>query len=75
MCIAVTDLFDIFSGVIAAFMKSESHQNCRQEVIKVTERLVKVLNEAEICVLVERMTQKNGSELYVSIVAFASMVC
>ncbi|PWA99011.1 chromatin assembly factor-1 [Artemisia annua] len=51
------------SAVITELMKPESISTSgAQKVMKASERLSKVLNEAEIRSLVEKMEQKNGAE-------------
>lgn len=44
-------------------MKPESTSNGGQKVMKASERLTKVLSEAEIRSLVEKMEQKNGADV------------
>ncbi|XP_059665638.1 chromatin assembly factor 1 subunit FAS1-like [Cornus florida] len=50
------------SAMINALQNSESPQSNGHEQVKASERLVKVLNEADIRLLVESMAQKNGSD-------------
>lgn len=51
------------SAVITELMKSESTSNGGQKVMKAFERLSKVLSEAEIRSLVEKMEQKSGTDV------------
>ncbi|GJW81077.1 chromatin assembly factor 1 subunit FAS1 [Tanacetum coccineum] len=51
------------SAVITELLKPESTSSGTQKVMKASERLSKVLNEAEIRSLVEKMEQKNGAEV------------
>lgn len=44
-------------------MKPESTSSGAHKVLKASERLSKVLNEAEIRSLVEKMEQKNGADV------------
>ncbi|KAI3705986.1 hypothetical protein L1987_76238 [Smallanthus sonchifolius] len=51
------------SAVITELMKPDSTSDGGQKVIKASEKLSKVLNEAEIRSLVEKMEQKNGADV------------
>ncbi|CAN4114947.1 unnamed protein product [Withania somnifera] len=51
------------SGFLTALEKLETDQNCTQEQMKASEKLGKVLNEADIRLLVASMEQKNGAEM------------
>ncbi|KAI7735944.1 hypothetical protein M8C21_005128 [Ambrosia artemisiifolia] len=51
------------SAVITELMKPESTSDGGHKVMKASERLSKVLSEAEIRLLVEKMEQKNGGEV------------
>lgn len=51
--------------MIKALEKSENHPNYLQEVTKASEKLSKVLHEADIRLLMENMSQKSGAEMYV----------
>ncbi|KAK2988132.1 hypothetical protein RJ640_017464, partial [Escallonia rubra] len=51
------------SAMITALEKSESDQDCKQEQIKASARLAKVLSEADIRLLVESMVQKNSADM------------
>ncbi|KAA8538818.1 hypothetical protein F0562_025509 [Nyssa sinensis] len=51
------------SAMITTLQKSKSSQNCRHELMKASERLVKALSEADIRLLVENMVQKNGADM------------
>uniref|UniRef100_A0A5B6YTU5 Putative chromatin assembly factor 1 subunit FAS1 n=1 Tax=Davidia involucrata TaxID=16924 RepID=A0A5B6YTU5_DAVIN len=51
------------SAMITTLQKSESPQNCGHELTKASERLVKVLSEADIRLLIENMVQKNGADM------------
>ncbi|KAK1431502.1 hypothetical protein QVD17_07961 [Tagetes erecta] len=51
------------SAVITELMKPDSTPNGVQNIMKASERLSKVLNEAEIRSLVEKMEQKNGADV------------
>lgn len=51
------------SAVITELMKPESTLNSAHKVMKASERLSKVLSEAEIRLLVEKMEQKNGADV------------
>ncbi|XP_009767043.1 chromatin assembly factor 1 subunit FAS1 [Nicotiana sylvestris] len=50
------------SALLTALEKLEADQNCTQEQIKASEKLGKLLNEADIRLLVASMEQKNGAE-------------
>ncbi|XP_071712026.1 chromatin assembly factor 1 subunit FAS1-like [Rutidosis leptorrhynchoides] len=50
------------SAVISELMKLESSSDGQKKVMKVSERLSKVLSEAEIRSLVEKMEQKSGTD-------------
>ncbi|CAN4126663.1 unnamed protein product [Withania somnifera] len=51
------------SALLTALGKLETDQNCTQEQMKASEKLGKVLNEADIRLLVASMEQKNGAEM------------
>ncbi|KAI7749664.1 hypothetical protein M8C21_023010, partial [Ambrosia artemisiifolia] len=51
------------SAVITELMKPDSTSDSGQKIMKATERLSKVLGEAEIRLLVEKMEQKNGADV------------
>ncbi|XP_042520230.1 chromatin assembly factor 1 subunit FAS1 [Macadamia integrifolia] len=51
------------SAMKLALQVSESCQNYRTDLMKASERLDKVLNEAEIRLLVENMVQKNAADM------------
>lgn len=51
--------------MITALEKPENLPNCRHELTKASEKLSKVLNEADIRLLMENMSQKNCTEMYV----------
>ncbi|KAL0452245.1 UNVERIFIED_CONTAM: Chromatin assembly factor 1 subunit FAS1 [Sesamum latifolium] len=51
------------SAMIKALEKSENHPNYPQELMKASEKLSKVLHEADIRLLMENMSQKNGAEM------------
>ncbi|KAI3807885.1 hypothetical protein L1987_23821 [Smallanthus sonchifolius] len=51
------------SALITELMKPESTSDGGHKVMKASERLSKVLNEAEIRSLVEKMEQKNGGDV------------
>lgn len=53
------------SEMIAALEKPENLPNCQHELTKASEKLSKVLNEADIRLLMENMSQKNRAEVYV----------
>ncbi|XP_073125630.1 chromatin assembly factor 1 subunit FAS1 isoform X2 [Henckelia pumila] len=50
-------------AMISALEKPEVHQDHLQELLKASERLTKVLNEADILSLLENMSQKTGCEM------------
>ncbi|KAL2549348.1 Chromatin assembly factor 1 subunit FAS1 [Forsythia ovata] len=50
-------------AMIAALEKSEDHQSCKQDLIKASDKLSKVLTEADVRLLMETMSQKNAAEL------------
>ncbi|MCE3216832.1 hypothetical protein HAX54_008349, partial [Datura stramonium] len=51
------------SALLSALEKLETDKNCTQEQMKASEKLSKVLNEADIRLLVTSMEQKNGAEM------------
>lgn len=51
------------SALLTALEKLENDQNCTQEQMKASEKLGKVINEADIRLLVASMEQKNGAEI------------
>ncbi|GFP95779.1 chromatin assembly factor 1 subunit fas1 [Phtheirospermum japonicum] len=50
-------------AMISALKKSEDRPNCLQELKKASEKLGKVLNEADIRLLMETMSHKHGAEM------------
>ncbi|CAH9072964.1 unnamed protein product [Cuscuta epithymum] len=50
------------SAMLAALYKPESHQNCK-ELMRASDKLSKVLAEAEIRVLIQNMGQTSGAEI------------
>ncbi|KAK6144935.1 hypothetical protein DH2020_021755 [Rehmannia glutinosa] len=50
-------------AMINALEKLENHPNCMQELLKASEKLSKVLNEADIRLLMDNMTHKSGAEM------------
>ncbi|KAH6757519.1 hypothetical protein C2S52_023387 [Perilla frutescens var. hirtella] len=50
-------------AMINALEKSENLPNCQHDLMKASEKLSKVLNEADIQLLMENMSQKNGAEM------------
>ncbi|KAI3783743.1 hypothetical protein L1987_42829 [Smallanthus sonchifolius] len=59
----IHDRITAVSAVITELMKPDSTSDGGQKVIKASEKLSKVLNEAEIRSLVEKMEQKNGANV------------
>lgn len=59
----LNDIDWFIAAVITELMKPESTSNGGQKVMKASERLTKVLSEAEIRSLVEKMEQKNGADV------------
>lgn len=55
----------LVSAMINALEKPENDQNYKYDLTKASEKLAKVLNEAEIRLLMESMVQKDGAEMYV----------
>ncbi|XP_015572224.1 chromatin assembly factor 1 subunit FAS1 isoform X2 [Ricinus communis] len=51
------------SAMLAALQKSESDQSHKFDLMKASEKLSKVLQEADIRLLVDTLLQKNGAEL------------
>ncbi|XP_019194253.1 PREDICTED: chromatin assembly factor 1 subunit FAS1 [Ipomoea nil] len=51
------------SAMLAALDKPESHGNCSKELMKASEKLCKVLTEADIRLLVDNIEQKSGAEM------------
>ncbi|XP_047332081.1 chromatin assembly factor 1 subunit FAS1-like [Impatiens glandulifera] len=51
------------SDMITALQKSEALQSCGQELKKASERLCKVLNEADIRLLVQTLVEKNSADM------------
>ncbi|KAL3652074.1 hypothetical protein CASFOL_001755 [Castilleja foliolosa] len=49
-------------AMINALEKSEDQPSCLQELVKASEKLSKVLNEADIRLLIENMSEKSGAE-------------
>jgi len=52
--------------MITALQKQETNQNYESDLIKLSEKLGKVLTEADIRLLIDGLLQKNGAEMYVS---------
>lgn len=52
--------------MLSALQKSDSDHTCRTDLMKASEKLGKVLHEADIRLLVDNMLQKHGAEMYVS---------
>ncbi|KAL3650093.1 hypothetical protein CASFOL_006496 [Castilleja foliolosa] len=50
-------------AIISALEKFEDRPSCPQELMKASEKLSKVLNEADIRLLIENMSQKSGAEM------------
>lgn len=50
--------------MISALEKSEDHTTYLQELAKASEKLGRILNEADIRLLLENMSQKNSAEMY-----------
>ncbi|OVA05147.1 Chromatin assembly factor 1 subunit A [Macleaya cordata] len=53
----------VVSAMIAALQMPLSHPNYKIDLMKASDKLVKVLNEADIRVLVENLVQKNGADM------------
>ncbi|KAG8390710.1 hypothetical protein BUALT_Bualt01G0111800 [Buddleja alternifolia] len=51
------------SSMISALEQSDDNPNCLQELMKASEKLSKVLNEADIRLLMENISLKNGAEM------------
>ncbi|XP_021636875.2 chromatin assembly factor 1 subunit FAS1 isoform X2 [Hevea brasiliensis] len=51
------------SAMISALQKLESDQTCTTDLMRASEKLGKVLQEADIRLLVDSMLQKNGAEM------------
>lgn len=62
------------SAMINALEKSEDQPNSMQGLVKASEKLGKVLNEADIRLLMESMSQKNGAEMYVCLVSYLRII-
>lgn len=60
--------------MITALEKSEGHQSYREDLIRASDKLSKVLTEADVRLLMETMSQKNAAEVYVSQVFFFQLV-
>lgn len=56
--------------MINSLEKSEDHPNSVKCLIKASDKLGKVLNEADIRLLMESMSQKSGAEMYVCLVSY-----
>ena len=52
--------------MITALQKQETDQNYESDLIKSSEKLGKVLTEADIRLLIDGLLQKNGAKMYVS---------
>ncbi|CAI9772390.1 unnamed protein product [Fraxinus pennsylvanica] len=50
-------------ATVTALEKSEDHRSYRQDLIKASDKLSKVLTEADICLLMQTMSQKNAAEV------------
>lgn len=63
--------------MINALKKSEINQKCKIDVTKASEKLGKVLNEADIRLLVDNMVKKDGADMYVSaaILSILAFIC
>lgn len=61
------------AALLTALEKLGTDQNCSQERMTASEKLGKVLNEADIRLLVASMEQKNGAEVYVIFYFFSSI--
>ncbi|KAL8544659.1 hypothetical protein ACS0TY_005044 [Phlomoides rotata] len=59
----IHERIETVSAMINALEKSEDRPNGMQGLIKASEKLGKVLNEADIRLLMESMLQKNGAEM------------
>lgn len=51
--------------MITLLQKPENDQNYKHDFMKASEKLVKVLSEADIRLLMSNMSQKSGAEMYV----------
>ncbi|XP_057962033.1 chromatin assembly factor 1 subunit FAS1 [Malania oleifera] len=51
------------SSMMTALQKLDSRQNSKHDILKASEKLCKVLSEADIRLLVESMIQKNGADI------------
>ncbi|XVF30240.1 hypothetical protein REPUB_Repub16aG0040000 [Reevesia pubescens] len=51
------------SSMITLLQKSENDQNYKHDFVKASEKLVKVLSEADIRLLMHNMSQKSGAEM------------
>ena len=52
--------------MLTTWQKAESDSNFTHDVVKASEKLVKVLSEADIRVLMDSLLKKNGTEMYVA---------
>lgn len=52
--------------MINALEKSDNSPNCQHELMKASEKLSKALNEADIRLLGENISNKSSAEMYVS---------
>ncbi|XP_031105672.1 chromatin assembly factor 1 subunit FAS1 [Ipomoea triloba] len=59
----IHERISVVSAMLAAIDKSESHGNCSKELMKASEKLCKVLTEADIRLLVDNIEQKSGAEM------------
>ena len=55
----------LVSAMINVLEKPESDQNYKYDLTKASEKFAKVLNEADIRLLMESMVQKDGAKMYV----------
>lgn len=60
------NVFVSFLEMITALQKQETNQNYESDLIKLSEKLGKVLTEADIRLLIDGLLQKNGAEMYAS---------
>ena len=65
----------LISAMINALEKPESDQNYKYDLIKASEKLAKVLNEADIRLLIESMVQKDGADMYVLHYSVSFIAC
>ena len=65
----------VHSEMITVLEKLENHQNHRNDLTKASERLGKVLIEADIRLLVKSMEQKNSANMYVLLDLYGVVGC